>query len=61
MSAAARGTMALKLASVLSACRAMRLNSLSSPKKLDQVTPFVPWPPFVEIGDTKTERIRHGD
>ena len=28
---------------------------------LDQVTPFVPWRLFVEIGDTKTERIRHGD
>jgi hypothetical protein len=40
---------------------AMRLNSLSSPKKLDQVTPFVPWPPLVEIGDTQTERIRRGD
>jgi hypothetical protein len=53
--------MALKLASVLSARRAMRLNSLSSPKKLDQVTPFVPWPPLVEIGDTQTERIRRGD
>jgi hypothetical protein len=61
MSAAARWTMALKLASVLSVRRAMRLNSLSLPKKLDQVTPFVLWPPFVEIGDTKTERIRHSD
>jgi hypothetical protein len=28
---------------------------------LDQVTPFVPWRLIVEIGDTKTERIRHGD
>jgi multidrug efflux pump subunit AcrA (membrane-fusion protein) len=44
MGAAARWTMALKLASVSSARRAMRLSSLSSPKKLDQVTPFVPWP-----------------
>lgn len=28
---------------------------------LDQAPPFVPWRPFVEIGDTKTERIRDGD
>jgi len=28
---------------------------------LDQAPPFVPWRPLVEIGDTKTERIRHGD
>jgi len=53
--------MALKLASVLSARRAMRLNSLSLPKKFSiRRRHLYLCAPFVEIG-TKTERIRHGD
>ena len=54
--------MALKLASVLSVRRAMRLNSLSLPKKFSiRRRHLYLGAPFVEIGDTKTERIRHGD
>jgi len=46
MSAAARSTMALRLASILSARPAMRLNFLELAEEvLDQVTPFVPWRP----------------
>jgi hypothetical protein len=53
--------MALKLASVLSARRAVRLNSLSLPKKFSiRRRHLYLGAPFVEIGDTKTERICHG-
>jgi hypothetical protein len=62
MSAAANWTMALKLASVLSARRAMRLNSLSLPKKFSiRCRHSYLGARFVETGDTKTGRIRHGD
>ena len=61
MSAAARWTMALKLASVLSVRRAMRLNSMSLPKKFSiRRRHLYLGALFVEIGDTKTERIRDG-
>ena len=48
--------MALKLASVLSARGARRLNSLSLPKKFSiRRRHLYLGAPFVEIGDTKTE------
>jgi hypothetical protein len=54
--------MALRLASILSARRAMRLNSSSLPKKFSiRRRHLYPGAPFVEVGKTKTDRIRHGD
>ena len=54
--------MALRLASILSARPAVRLNFLEFAEEvLDQVTHLYLGAPFVEIGDTKTERICHGD
>ena len=41
-------------------CDALELLEFAE-KVLDQVPLFLPWRRFVETGDTKTGRIRHGD